>query len=68
MNKDKQKINRARVCIECENNKNSYCLKHEEPCFKVNYICSGGKNPYEYKIPAKKHKKIKIKKQYIIKN
>ena len=64
--KDKQKIERAKVCIGCQSNKNSFCSKHRESCFLVNYKCLGIKNPYEYKIPKdnlsnipKKSKKIK---------
>jgi hypothetical protein len=58
--KNSQKIKRAKICIECESNTEGYCNKHKEWCFKVNYICLGAKNPYEYKPPKTK---LKIKKK-----
>lgn len=60
--KDKQKVNRAKVCIGCVNNQNSFCTKHKERCFKVNYICSSVKNPYVYHAPKGNVANIKAKK------
>ena len=66
---DKHKINikksnarnkRATICIECESNAEGYCNKYSAWCGKVNYLCLGIKNPYEYKIP--KAKKASTKK------
>lgn len=48
---------RAKVCIDCSSNKDGYCNKHKAWCGKVNYICLGIKNPYEYKIPKSNKKK-----------
>lgn len=45
---------RAEICINCSDNKEGYCNKHKSWCGRVNYICLDIKNPYEYKIPAKK--------------
>lgn len=66
--KDKQKTDRAKVCIGCESNREGYCLKHTEWCFKVNYICLKVKNPYEYKIPIRKSKTRKNKTSKQVKN
>ena len=60
--KDNQKIKRAKICIGCESNQEGYCNKHKEWCFKVNYICLGVKNPYEYKPPMPKSNPKKKKK------
>lgn len=54
--KDNQKIKRAKSCIDCESNQEGYCNKHKNWCGKVNYICLGIKNPYEYKPPKPKGK------------
>ena len=45
--KDNEKKKRAKICIGCEFNHNSFCRKHKENCFQVNYICLGVKNPYK---------------------
>lgn len=45
---------RATICIECESNNEGYCNKHSAWCGKVNYLCLGIKNPYEYKMPKAK--------------
>ncbi|GAA0695914.1 MULTISPECIES: hypothetical protein [Clostridium] len=45
---------RAAICIECESNNDGYCKKYSEWCGRVNYICLGIKDPYEYKIPKPK--------------
>lgn len=57
---------RAKICIECLNNEEGYCKKHNGWCGRVNYICLGIKDPYEYKVPkslrkSKKYKKIQKK-------
>lgn len=54
--KDNQKLKRAKVCIDCEKNNEGFCNKYREWCFKVNYICLGIKNPYEYKMPKSNKK------------
>lgn len=56
--KNSQKKKRAKICIDCENNKEGFCLKHKEWCDRVNYICAGVDDPYEYKPPESK-KKVK---------
>jgi hypothetical protein len=55
--KDSEKKKRAKVCIGCESNQEGYCIKHKSWCGKVNYICLGIKNPYEYKTTESKPKK-----------
>ena len=59
--KDTQKKNRAKTCVDCKDNNEGYCSKHKGWCNSVNYICSGAKNPYEYKIAPKKKKSHKKK-------
>lgn len=59
--KDNQKIKRAKICIECKSNQEGYCNKHKNWCGKVNYICLGIKDPYEYKPPKPKNKTNKKK-------
>jgi hypothetical protein len=56
LKKDYQKKKRAKTCIGCESNQEGYCNKHKNWCGKVNYICLGIKNPYEYKPPKPKPK------------
>lgn len=53
---------RAKICIECKSNKEGYCSKHNNWCGKVNYICLGIKNPYEYKVPKSNKKDPRTKK------
>lgn len=53
---------RAKICIDCKSNKEGYCSKHNNWCGKVNYICLGIKNPYEYKAPKPVQKDKKNKK------
>lgn len=60
--KDTEKKNRAKICISCDNNSDGFCSKHKEWCVKTNWICLGIKNPYEYKMPPSKKKKISKKK------
>lgn len=59
--KDNQKVKRAKICIGCKSNQEGYCNKHKEWCFKVNYICLGIKDPYEYKLPKPKNNTTKKK-------
>lgn len=58
--KDKEKLERAKICIDCVKNNEGFCNKHREWCFKVNYICLGIKNPYEYIPPKAKVSKKKV--------
>ena len=53
---------RAKICVNCESNKEGWCLKFSEWCGKVNYICLNIKNPYEYKPPKPKNNNVKDKK------
>lgn len=53
---------RAKVCIDCSSNEDGYCKKHNGWCGRVNYICLGIKNPYEYKPPKAVKKDRKNKK------
>ena len=57
---------RATICIEYEHNNEGYCNRYSAWCGRVNYICLGIKDPYEYKIPKVKPKvkaKAKAKKR-----
>ena len=53
--KSSERKKRATICIECDKNNEGYCTKHSAWCGKVNYICLGIKDPYEYKIPKAKN-------------
>lgn len=59
LKKSNARKKRATICIECEHNNEGYCNKHLSWCGRVNYICLGIKNPYEYKIPKAKKKPSK---------
>lgn len=54
---EKAKVKRAKICISCKDNNEGFCMKHKEWCYKVNYICLGIKNPYEYIMPITVTKK-----------
>ena len=45
--KDGQKNKRAKVCLNCVDNKEGFCSKFKNWCSKVNYICAGEANPYK---------------------
>lgn len=60
---DDKKIERGKICIECNYYNEGFCNKHKAWCIKVNYICLGIKNPYEYKIPKAKVKSKKTNKK-----
>lgn len=71
--KSNARSKRAKICVDCESNEEGFCKKHNAWCGRVNYICLGIKNPYEYKIPKgnskkgiskKKHQKLKKKKKF----
>lgn len=64
--KSSARNSRAKICIECEYNNEGYCSKHKAWCGRVNYICLGIKDPYEYKMPKSKTpvKKKKKKKKH----
>lgn len=46
---NREKKERAKICLNCNYNYEGYCNKFKAWGFKVNYICNGTKNPYEYK-------------------
>lgn len=52
---------RAKICLECESNKEGFCKKHTEWCNMVNWICLGIDNPYRFTTskPKKKHEKTR---------
>lgn len=52
--KSSQRQKRAAICINCNYNNEGYCNKHLAWCGRVNYICLGIKDPYEYKMPSTK--------------
>lgn len=47
-----KKQKRATLCLKCGSNDRGFCKKYNNWCTKVNYICAGEKNPYEYKMPT----------------
>lgn len=67
---DNVKKKNAKVCLECENNKEGFCDKFKGWCNKVNYKCNGFEMSYQDKInksrsnkkPKKKPKKNTNKK------
>lgn len=66
--KDNIKKRNAKVCIDCESNKEGYCNKFNAWCSKVNYRCNGYEMSYDEKLQlerlkskAKKEKKTKEK-------
>lgn len=61
--KSEEKNKRAKICIDCRCNQNGYCLEHSAMCYRVNYICLGIKDPYEYKMPKAKTSVKKKKKK-----
>lgn len=64
--KSNERKKRAAICLECQSNKEGYCEKYSAWCGRVNYICLGINDPYEYKI--KKAKKNNSKKKHTKKN
>nr|DAE48195.1 MAG TPA: hypothetical protein [Caudoviricetes sp.] len=57
---------RAKICIDCKDNEEGFCKKHKGWCGRVNYICLGIKDPYEYKqlkLDKKDRKNKKVKKK-----
>lgn len=68
LKKSSARKKRATICIKCKHNNEGYCDRYSAWCGRVNYICLGIKDPYEYRIPkaktkAKTNKKRKKKKQ-----
>lgn len=65
--KAQARTNRAEICLECKDNAEGWCNKHKAWCGRVNYICLGIKDPYEYKVPKlklnNKNKNSKVKKK-----
>ncbi|MEG0297656.1 MAG: hypothetical protein RR620_13130 [Clostridium sp.] len=43
--KQKLKIDKAKICLSCENNTEGYCSKHKGWCRLVNYICQDKDKP-----------------------
>ncbi|MCC0728922.1 hypothetical protein [Clostridioides sp. ZZV14-6044] len=59
--KDSKKRKRAKICVDCKDNKEGFCNKYNSWCHGVNYICAGTENPYECKV-SNKHNNSKTKK------
>lgn len=67
--KSSKRQKRAAICINCNYNNEGYCNKHSAWCGRVNYICLGIKDPYEYKMPgSKKGKNYSSDKKFTKKN
>lgn len=54
---DNAKKKNAKVCLNCESNKEGFCDKHKGWCNKVNYICNGFEMSYQDKINKSRSKK-----------
>ena len=59
---DNIKKRNAKVCLNCESNKEGFCDKHKGWCNKVNYICNGFEMSYQDKINKSRSKKNTNKK------
>lgn len=61
--KSKERKERAKICLNCKSNEEGFCKKYSSWCGRVNYICLGIKNPYEYKMPQSNNKNSKKNKK-----
>lgn len=47
--KDNLKKKNAKVCLNCESNKEGWCEKYKGWCNRVNYICNGEEMSFQEK-------------------
>ena len=53
---DSVKKKNAKVCLDCESNKEGFCEKFKGWCSKVNYKCNGFEMSYQDKLQQDKFK------------